>query len=330
MDLRTVDNRATSAGQARIARVMSYNRDIRRLKDDAKSKLDDAKISAGSLAQEEKQNEGYAAAINAPHAANAVNNIRKYGNPAKYGKNFLLGKGVEEGAAESERVGAEIGERLTGSAARTTTNVAERTVAEVGELGRAGRSVAASLSTIHNAESVGQGVTGAIRAATHSNTLQRVGGVAEKVAVAGGADAAAVKTVAKGLGKAAGVAGAAVNIVSAGKNIIDDISSGSIGGKKDANSWEKASDITQDLSGLVDVAGLAALAFAAPIAAPLALFGAGLSIVSSIVGAEGAEKRAEETTKEATQDHQKQIENIGQTHSVPTEIASRLTAKAFG
>ena len=329
MDLRTVDNRATSAGQARIARVMSYNRDIRRLKDDAKSKLDDAKISAGSLAQQEKQNEGYAAAINAPHAANAVNNIRKYGNPAKYGKNFLLGKGVEEGAAESERVGAEIGERLTGSAARTTTNVAEG-VAEVGELGRAGRSVAASLSTIHNAESVGQGVSGAVRAATRSNTLQRIGGVAEKVAVSGGADATAVKTVAKGLGKAAGVAGAAVNVVSAGKNIIDDISSGEIGGRKDANAWEKASDITQDLSGLVDVAGLAALAFAAPIAAPLALFGAGLSIVASIVGAEGAEKRAEETTKEATEDHKEQIKNIGQTHSVPTEIASRLTAKAFG
>ena len=332
------DRSATLAGQARIQRIMDYNANITRMKDAADVSLADETKQAQEAAAASTADEKYKGLMTSPHVANAMNNLRKL----KKGNLVPKASNVTTSGLELESRGITSGEAILGRANRLTTQAAGRTAAAAGEstLGAA-RSVAARANTIAG-NSIGAASREVMRDSARGLANSRAGGTAleaaSKVAVKGGSEVGkeVLKGGIKSLGKAAGIAGAGVNIVSAGESLMHDFTDKDgfqLGGSKDANTWTKVGDATGLVSGAADLAGLGLLmAATGPIglgaAAIFGGIGAVSGIASAIEGGVGAAKQAEKETKEAAEVHQQQIEDIGEKMSVPTRIQKSITAKA--
>lgn len=354
MDIRRShpDHSATMAGQARIQSVINYNNNIRKLKDQATAEKDDEIRQATAFADQATSGQKYKSLMTSGHVANATTNLRKLIKYKGYLEPQALSKAanVEEAGAELANVGSRLGAEASGTVARLTSEAAPRTAAALGEVtggiatrlgarsgsviadsvGHAGRSIMSRSSAGLGAERAATSVIEAGGRAVSSG----VGKAAVSAAESGGK--IALKGGLKTLGKAAGVAGAGVNIVSAGESLMKDFTAKDgfqLGGSKNANSWTKRGDAEGLVSGAADVAGLGLLmAATGPVglgaAAVFAGIGAITGIASAIETGIGAEKEAEKETEQAQQTHEDQIEDIGEQHSVPTKIQKSITARA--
>lgn len=362
MDIRRShpDHSATMAGQARIQSVINYNNNVRKLKDQAKAEKDDEIRQATAFADAATSGQKYKSLMTSGHVANATTNLRKLVKYKGYLEPQALSKAanVEEAGAELANVGARIGSEASGTVARLTSEAAPRTAAALGEVtggiatrlgARSGSVIADSVGhagrAIMSRSSAGLGAERAASSVIEAGGRAVSGGVGK--AIASGAGKAAVSAAESGgkialkgglktLGKAAGVAGAGVNIVSAGESLMKDFTAKDgfqLGGSKNANSWTKRGDAEGLVSGAADVAGLGLLmAATGPVGLGAAAIFAGIGAITGIASAIetgiGAEKEAEKETQQAQQTHEDQIEDIGEQHSVPTKIQKSVTARA--
>jgi hypothetical protein len=346
------------AGQARIQSVINYNNNVRKLKDQAKAEKDDEIRQATAFADAATSGQKYKSLMTSGHVANATTNLRKLVKYKGYLEPVSKAANVEEAGAELANVGSRIGAEASGTVARLTSEAAPRTAAALGEVtggiatrlgARSGSVIADSVGhagrAIMSRSSAGLGAERAASSVIEAGGRAVSGGVGK--AIASGAGKAAVSAAESGgkialkgglktLGKAAGVAGAGVNIVSAGESLMKDFTAKDgfqLGGSKDANSWTKRGDAEGLVSGAADVAGLGLLmAATGPVGLGAAAIFAGIGAITGIASAIetgiGAEKEAEKETEQAQKTHEDQIEDIGEQHSVPTKIQKSVTARA--
>lgn len=340
MDIRYAqpDHSATLAGQARIQRVLNYNKNIVRQQDAAKVIFADSTREAQEAAEATTSQEKYKSAMTSPHVAAATNNLRKV---VKYRGRLVPKAGnITEAGFELESRGIESGEAILGRSSRLTTAAATRAATGVG--GEASRSVGRAAGRVAT-DSVGRATAGIMTESSRGLTAGRAasevasgGDAAIRAAGAAGAETAA-KIGLKSLGKAAGFAGAGVNVVNAGESLLKDFSGDGkfkLGGSEKANTDTKIGDGFGLASGASDLVGLGlALTLSGPVglglAAAFAGFGAITGVVSAIEGGIGASKQADADTAAAAQTHETQLKDIGEQMSVPTRIQKSVTAKAL-
>ncbi len=354
MDIRRShpDHSATMAGQARIQSVINYNNNIRKLKDQATAEKDDEIRQATAFADAATSGQKYKSLMTSGHVANATTNLRKLVKYKGYLEPQAVSKAanIEEAGAELANVGSRLGAEASGTVARLTSEAAPRTAAALGEVtggiatrlgARSGSVIADSVGhagrAIMSRSSAGLGAERAASSVIEAGGRAVAGGVGKAaVSAAESGGKIALKGGLKTLGKAAGVAGAGVNIVSAGESLMKDFTAKDgfqLGGSKDANSWTKRGDAEGLVSGAADVAGLGLLmAATGPVGLGAAAIFAGIGAITGIASAIetgiGAEKEAEKETQQAQQTHEDQIEDIGEQHSVPTKIQKSVTARA--
>lgn len=307
MDYRTTQSQAVQLGNARIHKVMEYNRNIdlarKRAADDLITLKNQAETDANTKAIADKMSSG----VNAPYVLAAINNAKDYATgrvAARVPSEAQTASALEEGAARS-------------TAGRLSTNVLSEASAEGGSL--AGRTATAGREI---AESAANRAGKAVAARVGRSVAEVKAGAATVKSIAKDPLKAIAETDVKAAGKlgsrVVGGAAAALNIGNAADDLASDFKGGHF--HLAGSNWEQqASNALQIGSGVADVVG-----FAFP---PAAVAGALFGIASGIFGAIGDKEEGAQKVEEAEKVAKKQEEAIPEKAKVQ-KIQQVATVKA--